>query len=122
MTPTPHALPWSSAALRRLAERGTIEECAPLRREQPRIARGCDAFDGPVHHVGVDLAPEIGHGTAAEDSDRIERRSLAEALDVLVQPAGVHGDALEHGAHQVGTGDVDAHVVEAGASVAVVDG
>ena len=48
-------------------------------------------------------------------------RLLGEALDGLVEPAAVVGDALEHGADQVGVAGLDREVVQAAAGVAVVD-
>ncbi len=58
---------------------------------------------GRSHHVGVDLAPEVGPGAAADDDDRTERL-LGEALDDLQQPAAVVGDALQDRPEHVGPG------------------
>jgi hypothetical protein len=78
-------------------------------------------LDRAVHDIGMDLAPEVRLGAAADHADGVEAL-LRVRLDVAVQPVVVVGDALHDGPHQVGPGGGERQVVEAAPQVAVADG
>ena len=85
-----------------------------------------DLVDGPVEDVGHGLAPQGGGGAAADEPDRAEAAGplgvAGEAFDGLEHPAGVQGDAFEHGAGQVGAGGGEREVEPGAAQGGVVDG
>ncbi len=65
------------------------------RAPQVRVHRVRDPFDGSVHHVGVDLAPQVRQRAAAEHPDRIEPPP-DEAFRGFMQPLVVVRDTVKH--------------------------
>ena len=83
------------------------------------LQRILDLPDGPVQHVGMNLAPYIGVRSTANHVDGW-KRPPDKLLDVVKQPAGVAGYSFEYSANQVGPRMVQGHIEKTAACFVVI--
>ena len=87
---------------REIGERRSAQTDQAEERGAPHVGRlrVHDLLDLAAEHVRMDLAPQLGPGTAADHPQRIEL-AVDELLDRGEEPLRVVRDAFEHGSHLV---------------------
>ena len=74
-----------------------------------------------IHHVGQDLAPDIGLGPTA-DKVQVFKFAAHELFGRFDQPAGVEGHAFQESPDNVLAGGLERHVKEGSPHIPVVHG